>query len=115
MGLQKLMDWIIGIFQIGQLARACRTGFAARRRESFRNPVVAEIAFVRGIRLRIQEPAAVGARLNAVTAAQTIFLVYQDDSIWADKRRAHWTHLSARRIGAVIAHFGDEERFPFIV
>src|SRR4051794_35357278 len=53
--------------------------------------------------------AAVGAGLYAVCAAQAILLIDQYDAVGSDERRAHRAHLRARRVGAVVAHFGYEK------
>src|ERR1039458_7786588 len=112
MSFQKLMNRIVGILQVSKLASARRTVFTAGGRESFRDPVIAERAFLRGFLLRIDETTAVRTRLHAVAAAQAVFLVHQHHAVRTDKGCAHGTHLSAGRVSAVIAHLGNEEVLP---
>src|SRR5260370_36165983 len=109
MSLQKLMNRIFGILQVGELASARWADFAARSRQSIRDPVIAERAFLGGIGLRIDEPASVGASLHAITAAKAVLLVDQDNTIWRNERCPYWTHLGAGRICTVVTQLRDEE------
>src|SRR6266545_6439804 len=73
---EELMDRIFRIIEIPQHPRSRGAGLAAGRGEAARDPVITEIAFVDRVRARIDEPAAVGARLHAIAAAQTVGLVH---------------------------------------
>src|ERR1035437_4450234 len=95
MSFQELVDRIVGILQVSQLASTGRTVFAAGGRESFGDAVIAERTFLGGFLLRIDETASVRTCLHAIAAAEAVFLVHQHDAIRTDKRRPHGTHLSA--------------------
>jgi hypothetical protein len=73
--LQKRMDWIFGIFQVNQLPRAGWTHFTARRRQTFCDSVIAQRAFIGCVLGGMKEAAAVGTRLDAVAASQTIVVI----------------------------------------
>src|SRR5947209_14798616 len=91
------------------MARAGGTHFSAGRGQSLSDAVIAERAFVCGIGFGIDEAASVRTGLHAVAATQAIIFVHQNDAVGTHKRRPHGTDLSAGRIGAVVAQFGDEE------
>src|SRR6516225_7281077 len=101
--LKEFMHGGRRIFQIRKLPCACRTHFAARRRQSLCDAVVTQTAFLGCLSFRIQKAATVGASLNAVAAAEAIVLIYQDYPVGADKGGTDRTDLRARRIGAVVA------------
>src|SRR5690242_2892119 len=97
MGSQEFVDRILGILQIGENARLSRARLATGRRQSLRDAVIAESTLFSRICFRIQESAAVWTRLNAVPAAETIFLIYQHHTVGRGERSADRTHLRARR------------------
>ena len=100
----------------GRRARAPRgTGFAAGRGESLGDAVIAQRALVGRVRLGVEEAAAVGAGLDAVAAAEAIFLVHQHHAVGSDERRADRADLHARRVRAVVAELGDEEGLAAVV
>ena len=114
------MNRIFGILQIGQHARLRWTGLATGRGQALRNTVVTERALIGRIRLRVEKAAAVGASLNAVAAPDAIFLIDQNHSVRRFECRSNRAGLHARRIGAVVAKFRNEEalqsrgwRFPW--
>src|SRR5208337_2366220 len=108
-GLQEFMNRVIGVFQVRKLPRPRRAHLAAGGRESFGDPVIAEGTFLRGFRLWVDEAAPIRARLYAIAAAEAVFLVDQNRTVRTNECRAHGTHLRARRIGALIAHLGNEK------
>ena len=110
-------SWIgsLGFLQVGQHARLRGTGFAAGRGEALRDAVIAQRAFVGRVRFRIEEAAAVRAGLDAVAAAEAVFLIHQHDAVGSHERRAHRADLHARRVGAVVAELGDEEGLGRVV
>src|SRR5579863_3352332 len=109
MGAQKLMDGVFGILEVGELPRPGWTGLATRGGQPFGDAMVAEGTFLRSLRFGIQKAAAIRARLNAVPAADAIFFVDKHNTIRRDERGTDRAHLGAGRIGAVIAHFRNEE------
>src|ERR1700693_147445 len=96
MGFQELVNRVVGILQVGQLPRARRTGLAACGGQTFRDPVIAESAFLGGITLRVDEAATVRAGLHTIPAAEAVFLVDQNHAIRAYEGCAHRTDLRAR-------------------
>src|SRR5271157_86077 len=96
MGFQELVNRVVGILQVRQLPRPGRTRLAACGGQAFRDPVIAESAFLGGLGFRIDEAATVGAGLHAIPAAEAVFLVDQNHAIRAYKGCAHRTDLRAR-------------------
>src|SRR6266853_2919253 len=115
MRAQAFVNRIFRILQVGQLSRAGGASLAARRRQPLSDAVIAQRALLRRVRLRIEEAAPVGARLDAITAAQAVVLVHQHNSIRCSKGRSDWTHLRARRIRTVIAKLRNEEVLAAVV
>src|ERR1017187_3688493 len=109
MGFQEGVNGIVGILEVGQLARAGRTRLAAGGSQVLGDPVIAERAFVRDLFFVMDVAAAVRAGLHAIGAAQAVGLVDQDDAIRSDEGGPDRANLGAGRIGAVVAHFGNEE------
>src|SRR5574340_1814271 len=66
-----LGDRVIGVFNIAYLPGAERTCLNAGGLQAFGDPVIAEIAFFRCVIYRMEEPDAVGAAHNAVSAPDT--------------------------------------------
>ncbi len=107
--LQIRVNGIVGILQIGQLARARGTHFAAGCRLTLGDPVITKRAFVGDVLRWMEVAATIRAGLDAVTATETIVLIDQHDPVGCVKRGAHWTDLCARGIRAVIAELRDKE------
>ena len=103
MRAQELMNRIFGILEILELARSGRSDFAAGRRQSLGDAVIAERTLLGSVGLGINEAASVGARLHTVAAAEAVTLVDQHHAVWRDEGRAHRADLRARGIRAVIA------------
>src|SRR4030095_3919209 len=57
------------VFQITENPSLAGTDFHARRLQTARDAVITEAAFLRGMSLRVHEPATVRARLDAEAAA----------------------------------------------
>lgn len=111
MGTQKFMNRIFRVFQICQLPGARRANLAAGGGQTLGDAVIAERAFLRRVRLRVDEPASVRAGLHTVTASEAIVLINENDSIRADEGGANGANLRARRIRTVITELGDKEVF----
>src|SRR5271165_5327833 len=105
-GLQKFMNRVFGVLQVGKLASGRRAHLAARGRESLGDPVIAESAFVRSLCVWIDEAAPVRACLHAIAAAKAVLLVYEHDAVGTDERCAHRTYLRAGGVSAVVAQLG---------
>ena len=112
---QELVNRIARVLQIRELARAGRTGLAARRLQPLRDAVVAERALVRRVGPRIDVAAAVGTGLHAVAAPEAVVLVDQHDAVVGLEGGADRADLRARRVDAVIAHLRHEERLALAV
>jgi len=111
MRLQEGVDGIVGILEIGELPRAGGASFAAGGGQAFGDAVIAKGAFVGDVLGGMEKTATVGARLNAISAADAVVLIHEHYAIGSVERGAHGTDLRARRIDAVVAEFGDEEVF----
>src|SRR3954465_4199912 len=79
---QIFVDGICGILEIGELTSTGRTVLAASGGEPLGYTVIAEGAFFRGFLGGMNEAAPVGTGLNAITAAQTISGINEDDAFW---------------------------------
>src|SRR5512135_1788415 len=76
---QELMDRVLFVLQVAELPRARGARLAARRRQALGDALVAQRALVGRLGPRVDEPAAVGACLHAVAAAQAVLAVDQHD------------------------------------
>src|ERR1035437_2541050 len=110
--LVELLDRIIRlrVLQVSEYARLGRTHLNASRLEASRDAMVAERAFLRGLRDRAQEPAAVRAGLDAKAAANAVRRIDQHRPIRRIESRPHRAYLGAGRVLAEIAQLGHEER-----
>src|ERR1039457_6610143 len=98
MRFQELMNRVLGILEVGELAGAGGADLAARSRQALGDAVIAEGAFLCGIGFGIDE-----------AATEAITFVYEHDSIGRDKGCADGTNLRAGRIRTVVAELGDKE------
>ena len=71
--------------------------------------MIAPGALVRHPFFFIEIAGAVGACLDAVTAADAVLVINQDRSVLGLERRAHRADLDASGMIAVIAYLGNEE------
>ena len=101
-------SWVL---QIRQHARRRGARLAARRRQALRDAVITERALLRHVLFRMDEPAAVRTRLDAIAAAETVLLIHQHHAVRSRERGAHRANLRARGIRAVVAQLGHEELF----
>src|ERR1035441_4565921 len=106
---QKFVHGVLGVLEIGQLARAGRAVFAAGGSEALGDAVVAERALIHRFGIGMQVAAAVRAGLHAVTAAEAVVRVHQHHAIGADEGGAHGADLHAGGMFALVAELGDEE------
>src|SRR5208283_2871622 len=107
--LQKGVNRIVGILQVGQLPRACGTCLATCGGQALRDPVITERAFVGSMFFGMEETASVRAGLDAIAAAQAIIVIDEHYPIGCMKSGADGAHLGAWRIDALVAHLGHEE------
>src|SRR5208282_2627916 len=107
--LQKGVNRIVGILQVGQLPRARGACLATGGGQTLRDPVITERAFIGGMFLGMEETASVRAGLNAVAAAQAVIVIDEHHTVGCMKSGADRAHLRARRIHTVVAHLGHEE------
>ena len=74
------------------------------------DPVIAEGALLGGMGDRVEEPAAVRAGLDAKAAADAILGIDQHRAVGGLKGRADRADLGTRRVLALVAELGHEER-----
>src|SRR5208337_2041283 len=94
--LQKGVNRIAGIFQVGQLPRARGACLATGGGQALRDPVVTERAFIGGMFLGMEETASIRTGLDAIPAAQAIIVVDEHHTIGRMKGGADGAHLGAR-------------------
>src|ERR1035441_10857787 len=97
MRFQELMNRVLGILEVGELAGAGGADLAARSRQALGDAVIAEGAFLCGIGFGIDEAATVGTGLNTIAAAEAITFVYEHDSIGRDRSEEHTSELQSLR------------------
>jgi hypothetical protein len=73
--------------------------------------VITPVALIYNLSLRVQEPGTVWTGLNAVTAAYTAFLIYQNYTVTGFIGGPNRTYLSAGGIVALITKFWDKKLF----
>jgi len=100
---------VIGVFKVRQPASAERTTLYTGRLQTFGNPVVAEIAFVGDLVLRVEKPHAVGASHDAVAAANAPFPIYEDHAVVRLVRCADRAYLDACRVITLIAELRNKK------
>src|SRR6266496_3488286 len=97
-----------GILQVTENARLGGTNLDAGRLESAGDAAITERAFFGGLGFGIEETAAIGAGLNAKTAADAIFRVHQHDPVRGIKGGADRAGLDAGRMLANVAKLRHE-------
>src|ERR1039458_6905913 len=98
------------VLQVAEDARLGGADLDAGRPEAARDAVVAQRALLRRLGLRVQEPASVGAGLDAEPAADAVGGVHQHRAVGAVKRGPNRARLRAGRMLAEVAELRDEER-----
>ena len=79
--------------------------------EAARDAMITQRTLFRRLRFRIQEAAAVGARLDAKSATDAVIRVHEHYAIRAVKRRANRANLRAGRVLAKVAELRYKKRF----
>jgi hypothetical protein len=100
---------VIGVFKVRQPSSAERATLNAGWLQTFGNPVIAEIAFVGDLVLRVEEPHAVGASHDAVATANAPFPIYEDHAVVRLVRRADRAYLDACRVVTLIAELWNKK------
>src|SRR5271157_5273390 len=98
------------VLQIAEDARLGGANLDAGRLQPARDAVVAKRALLSSLRHRVQEPAAVGAGLDAEAAADAVIWIHQHRAVGAVERGPDRTRLGARRMLTEIAELRDEKR-----
>src|SRR5437899_11412996 len=109
MRAQELVNRILWILEICELARTGRTDLAAGGRQSLGDAVITQRAFLRRVGLGVDEAAAVRTCLHTVTAAEAVVLVDKNHAVGRDESCANGTNLCTGRVLAVVAQFRYEE------
>src|SRR5437660_4782221 len=109
MRAQELVNRILWILEICELARTGRTDLAAGGRQSLGDSVITQRAFLRRVGLGVDEAAAVRTCLHTVTAAEAVVLVDKNHAVGRDESCANGTNLCTGRVLAVVAQFRYEE------
>ena len=105
---------IIRVPQVRQPASTERAAIHAGRLHAFRNPVVAEIAFIGDFVFRVEEPDAIGASHDAVAAADAPFPVNENDAVVRLVGCANRANLDAGRVVTLIAELRNEKRLGHV-
>ena len=113
-GRNNLGYRIVRIPEICNPARIEGARFNAGRIHAFRDPVVAEVAFVRDLVNRMEETHTVGAGHDAVAASDAPVAVYEDDAVTGLVGRPYRADLHAGCVVTLIAELGHEESYNFV-
>lgn len=105
---QSLTEFTLRIIEPTENSRPDRTGFNTRRRFILHDAVITPSALVRIVRLRVDESHAVGARLNTVGTANTLFGIDQVHSLRRLKRSMDRTDLHAGGVDTLVTKLGDK-------
>ena len=109
LALHDLRDLARRIVQIAEDAALGRADADACRQQLVLDAVRAEVALLRGVRVRIDEQLIVGAGLHARAAADARVAVQIDDAVAALEQRVGRADLHAGRFVALVAQHGEEE------
>ena len=89
--------------------RLGRTNLDTGRQKAFGDSMIAESTFVGDFLLRVKKAGAVRTGLDAITTADTMFVVHQNHAVTAGKGSPDRTNLNTGRIGAMVTQLGNEE------
>ena len=109
MGLEKLMNRVLGIFKVYELPRTRWAGLATCGCEALGDPVVAKRALIGHFFHGMNVAASIRTSLHAIRTAEAVFRINEHDAVRSYEGCADGTDLGAGRICAVVAHLRNEE------
>src|SRR5210317_358311 len=115
LGRYDLGHRIVRVPQVRYSAGIESAGLDAGRIHALRDPVVAEVAFVRDLVNRMEEAHTIRAGHDAVATSDAPVAVYEDNAITGLVGRAYGTYLHARRVIALVAELRHEKCLRDIV